>query len=200
MRPLGGIVFETLCPALRNVAADQRSSEDAPDMTPREFHVADITPAGEVRAAETYEYELLERIDVAADLIALFSTWLWRSPDSFEVALPGARLHVRWRASSETTGVVTLRSDTGEVCSLAILLSGKDPQADMITIDVLQNHLVRQLHDSGFEPGFGLRGLDQRPLIATLSLLPPADLRDRGLFALWDRCFAASFFRKQGLV
>lgn len=169
-------------------------------MTGRAFHVADITPAGEVGASQSYQYELLERIDTAADLITLFSTWLWRSPESFEIALPGARLHVRWRASSETSGVVTLRSDTAEVCSLAILLSGKDPQADTITTDVLQTRMVRQLHDSGFEPGFGLRSLDERPLIATLSLLPPADPRDRALFALWDRCFAASFFRKQGLV
>ena len=177
----------------------------------RDFHVADITASGELGALESYEYTLLERIPGATDLIALFSTWHWRSPDEFGVTLPGAQLHVRWRASSETSGVATLRlseagigprhdSLEGEVCSLAILLSGKDAQADAITIDALQSHLVRQLHDSGFEPGFGLRSLKERPLVATLSLRPPDDPRDRALFALWDRCFAASYFRKQGLV
>jgi hypothetical protein len=181
----------------------------------RVFHAADITPSGEVRAVEAYEYALLERIDGAVDLIALFSTWLWRSPEAFEVVLAGAQLRVRWRASSETSGVASLRlfedgnvrgvgfgSDRagGEVSSLAILLSGRDKQADDITNDALQGHLVRQLHDSGFEPGFGLRSLEQRPLVATLSLQPPSEPRDRGLFALWDRCFAASYFRKQGLV
>jgi hypothetical protein len=186
-------------------------------MHTRTFHVADITAAGEVRATEQYQYMLLERIGGASDLIALFSSWLWRSPEAFEVILPGGRMRVRWRASAVTAGVASLwfsggsaiggsgqpgepRAAGGELSSLAILLSGREVSADAITKAALQQHLVRELHDSGFEPGFGLGSLDQRPLVATLSLRPPTEAAERALFALWDRCFAASYFRKQGLV
>jgi hypothetical protein len=185
-------------------------------MLTRNFHVADITPAGEVRATEQYKYALLERVGGASDLITLFSTWLWRSPDAFEVILPGGRMRVRWRASAQSAGIASLRlfeesavgwsgqpgegQGGGDLSSLAILLSGREASADSITKDTLEKHIVRELHDSGFEPGFGLSSLDQRPLVATLSLRPPTEPLDRAWFALWDRCFAASYFRKQGLV
>ena len=183
----------------------------------RTFHVADLTPGGETRAVEPYEYVLLERVGGASDLITLFSSWLWRAPDAFEVILPDGRMRVRWRASSETSGIASLRETTehgaswsgqpgeavtpdAQLASIALLLTGKDPAADTITVEALQQHLVRELHDTGFEPAFGLRSLDQRPLIATISLRPPDDPRQRLWFALWDRCFAASYFRKQGLA
>ena len=184
-------------------------------MTPP-FHVADITANGEVRALQEYEYALLEQIGGAADLIALFSTWLWRSPDEFELILPGGRMRVRWRASSESSAVATLRISQesgvgwsgqpgedlgkGELASIAVLLTGREAQADSITIAALQRHLVRELHDSGFEPAFGMLSLDQRPLVATLSLRAPDHRDDNLWFALWDRCLAASYFRKQGLA
>jgi hypothetical protein len=180
-------------------------------MTPP-FHVADITPGGDVHALQQYEYPLLEQLGGAADLITFFSTWLWRSPDEFELTLPTSKLSVRFRASSPTSAIATLRINTtrshaadppdsqDHLASLSILLTGKDPDADSITLNTLQRHLVHELHDTGHEPAFAMLSLKQRPLVATISLRPPNDPNDRLWFALWDRCLAASYFRKHGLA
>lgn len=164
------------------------------------FYVADITPRGDLQSKTAFEYAQLEQHPVALDLITEFSTYLWRSPEEFEIPLP-TRLHMvqRWRASSETTGVSTLRW-RGQVVSLSLIASGKDPEADSHTLGAFQQHLLNELHDTGFEPSFGLLNLTERPLAATISLLVPPEPEDREIFALADRCFAASYFRRLGLA
>ena len=180
-------------------------------MTPP-FHVADVTPSGDVHALQQYEYPLLEQLGGAADLITFFSTWLWRSPDEFQLTLPTSKLSVRFRASSPTSAIATLRINStrrapgppdprqDHLASISILLTGKDPDADAITLNALQDHLVKELHDTGHEPAFAMLSIKQRPLVATISLRPPDDQNDRLWFALWDRCLAASYFRKHGLA
>lgn len=163
------------------------------------FCVADLTGTGEVRLIQDYEYRLLEQLDGAANLLGLFSAHLWRTPEEFDIPLPGGGLNLRWRAVSETSGLATLREDKTLV-SLSILLCGHDADSDAATLKPLQLHLVRELHDTGYEPAFDLLHLRQRPLMASMNFRPPEGEDNRRLFALSDRCFAASYFRKQRLA
>lgn len=165
----------------------------------RGFHVVDLTGMGELRLKQAYEYEALERIEGASELIGLFSSWLWRTPEEFEIPLPGGELHLRWRACSESSGMATLR-EGGRLISLSVLLSGRGAEDDLATLKPLQLHLVRELHDTGYEPGFDLMSLSERPLVASMNFAAPRGEADRRTFALCDRCFAASYFRKMGLA
>jgi hypothetical protein len=163
------------------------------------FWVVDLTGTGEVRLKQEYDYRSLMQLDGAADLIGLFSSQLWRSPDGFDVGLGGGKLNLRWRACAETAGLATLR-EGGELISLSVLVSGQVADADDATLKSLQSHLVRELHDTGYEPAFDLVDLRERPLVASMNFRAPTTVKGRGLFALADRCFAASYFRKLGLA
>jgi hypothetical protein len=164
------------------------------------FTVVDLSPQCEVRLTAQYEYALLERISGAAELIGLLASRIWRDPDEFEVPLePSSNLILRWRASSQSAGIATIRTST-QTHSLSLIASGLDPDGDHLTLDAFQRHSFRELHDTGFEPSFDLIELKQRPLLATIGLIVPKNEQDRGVFALADRCFAAAYFRKQGLV
>jgi hypothetical protein len=165
------------------------------------FFVADLNVRGELQALAEYGYATLEQIPGAAELIVHFATILYRQPEEFETPLPHGRDHMtyRWRASGETTGISTLRS-RGELASVALLASGKNPDADHLTLDAFQKHLVRELHNTEFEPAFELMDLRPRPLVAVISFLEPTDKIDQLVLALADRCFAAAYFRYQNLV
>ena len=164
------------------------------------FWVADLTGTGEVRLKQEYDYSSLEQLAGTAELIGLFSSQLWRSPDGFDVALGGgSNLKMRWRACAETAGLATLR-EGDSLMSLSVLVSGQVADADDATLKSLQSHLVRELHDTGYEPAFDLIHLRERPLVASMNFSAPTSARGRGLFALADRCFAASYFRKLGLA
>jgi len=163
------------------------------------FWVVDLTGAGEVRLKQHYEYELLEQVEGAAELIGLFSANLWHSPEGFDVALPGRGLQLRWRACSDTCGLATLR-DGDDLASVSILLTGQAADADIDTLNVVQRHIFRELHDTGHEAAFDLLHLGERPLLASINFRAPADPTDQWLFALADRCLAASYFRKMGLA
>ena len=168
----------------------------------RRFFVADLTPRGDLKATAEYQYEQLEQILGAAELIVNFATHLYRFPEEFEVPLDRhgkGRLNYRWRASGETTGITTLRN-AGELASLAILASGINPEADHLTLEAFQTHLLRELHGTPFEPAFGLREAAQRPLVAVVAFAAPPDQIDQVLVALADRCFAAAYFRYLNLA
>jgi hypothetical protein len=163
------------------------------------FWVADLTVSGEVKLKQEYQYVFLEKLPGAMDLIGLFSTHLWRSAEEFDASLPGGRLHMRWRASSETSGIATLRYDR-DLASVTLLLCGRDAASDEATVQALQQRLLRELHDTGIEPGFDLVHLKERPIVASLHFRAPADAEDQYRFALADRCLGASYFRKHGLA
>jgi hypothetical protein len=165
----------------------------------RGFHVVDLTGTGEIRLREQYDYETLERIEGASELIGLFSSLLWRTPEEFEIPLPDGALNLRWRSCSPSSGLATLR-ERERLLSLSVLLSGRGADDDLATIKPLQLHLVRELHDTGFEPAFDLMSLTERPLLASMNFAAPQTEADRRSFALCDRCFAASYFRKMGLA
>lgn len=167
----------------------------------RPFCVADLNAQGEVIRTADYSYEALEQLPGALDLIVEFSTAIWRNPDEFEAPLPHAHSHLqwRWRASAPTAGVATLRADQ-QLLSISLLATGLSPRADEVTLNTLQQHLLRELRDTGFEPAFDLTHLQQRPLLATLNLFDPPDSADLALAALADRCFAAAYFRRQNLA
>jgi hypothetical protein len=166
---------------------------------PAPFWVVDLTATGEIRLRQDYEYQFLERIPGAGDLIALFSAHLWRAPAQFDISLPGGRLALRWCACADTAGIATLRQGA-ELASLSLLLCGQDHDADAAVKKSLQLHLVRELHDTGYEPAFDLMNITDRPLLASIHFRPPALPQDQQVFALADRCFAASYFRKMGLA
>lgn len=166
----------------------------------KRFWVADLDAKGEATLKEQYEYDTLQSLELAAILIAEFATYLWRDPEGFEIRLPGVTgLAMRWRPSASTAGIATLRH-RGKLASISLLLSGVDGQSDALTIQALQNHLVRELHDTGYEPAFDLVGIPERPLVASIHFETPEGATERSLFALADRCFAAAYFRIQGLA
>ena len=97
--------------------------------------------------------------------------------------------------------LVSSRIDlNGELAAFSLFVTGKEPEADRITLETFQRHLLRELRDTGFEPAFGLLGLTERPLVATINFAPPVEKADKIHVALADRCFAASYFRCQDLA
>lgn len=170
--------------------------------TIRTFHIADLNAQGELLLEADYDYETLERIPFAWEVIVRCSTHLWRSPEEFELSIPsGDRSEVllRWRACATGAGILTLRHD-GQLASLSLLAGGLDPAGDVYTLEAFQTHLVRELHDTGSEPAFSLMELPQRPLLATILIVPPATEGARLSVAIIDRCFAAACFRYHSLV
>jgi hypothetical protein len=165
------------------------------------FMVADLNASGELQFKNEYRYASLEQVPGAAELIGQISGALWRKPEEFEEQLdpehPGLRL--RWRSLSSSSGIATLRFDD-ELISVSLLCSGISQEADRVTLETLQSHILRELRDTGFEPAFGLMELRQRPLAATINFQSPSRPSDRRLAALADRCFAASYFRFLGLA
>jgi hypothetical protein len=161
-----------------------------------QFHVADLTTQGEVRALETYEYEMLEKIPGCVPLIAQLSGQLYMAPEGFEVELGagGESMTLRWHASSPASGIATMRGNQ-QLLTLSVLAAGLSEQADQITLNAIQSRIVRELHDSGTEPAFGFLNLPMRPLLATLTVRDPKVAVNQLVAAFADRCFAASYFR-----
>ena len=100
----------------------------------------------------------------------------------------------RWLACAATAGIATLRCKD-ELASLALLASGVNPEADMLTLNAFQKHLLRELRDTEFEPSFSLLSLQQRPLVVVVPFSEPPDSSAKVIMALADRCFAAVYFR-----
>jgi hypothetical protein len=168
---------------------------------PGPFTIADLNARGDLQLKAEYRYADLEQIPGAAELIGFFSGQLWQSADEFEGPLPvqGTALTFRWRSSSPSSGIATLRS-AGELAAVSLLASGVSENTDTLTLETFQRHLLRELHDTGFEPAFALVQLTERPLSATFNFKSPDAHVDRLVAALADRCFAAAFFRFQGLA
>jgi len=166
-----------------------------------EFLVADLNVRGELQMRQLYSYATLEQIPGASDLIARSSTALWRDPAHFEIPLTiaPARLTLRWSAVADTAGIATIRFD-GELMSLSLLAAGIDSAADKITLNAFQTHLLRELHDTGFEPAFALMDLPERPLVATINFRSPEQIEAQRIVALADRCMAACYFRYHKLA
>jgi hypothetical protein len=166
-----------------------------------EFLVADLNVRGELEFREFYSYEILEHVPGAVDLIARSSAAIWREPALFEIplsTLPSPNT-LRWAASAESSGIASVRHN-GALMSLSLLASGLDSDADTITLNAFQSHLLRELHDTGFEPAFDLTNLAERPLVATINFHSPTMRADQEIVALADRCFAAAYFRYHKLV
>lgn len=164
------------------------------------FTVADLNVQGELQLKAQYEYDQLQQIPGAADLIGQFSSNLWSAGDEFETNLPGSSaLRLRWWSSAPTAGIATLRCNT-ELTSFSMLATGLDAEADRITLEAFQRHLLRELRDTGYEPAFALMELKERPLVATINFRSPESQTDQLLTALADRCFAAAYFRFKGLA
>jgi hypothetical protein len=167
----------------------------------RSFWVADVNVRGELELKAEYQYESLEQIPGAAELIGEFSGALWRSPKEFDQLLPldGSRMTLRWQSTSPSTGMATLWQSE-DLVSLSLLASGVDADADRITLEAFQHHLLTELRDTGIEPAFALLDLHERPLVATVNFQSPEGQVPQVAAALADRCFAASYFRYQQLV
>jgi hypothetical protein len=167
----------------------------------RVFFVADLTPQGELRDLTEYDYESMESIPGAADVIARCSGELWKSPLEMEMPLSDSQeTWLRWKATADSSGLATVRCEPGELVSLSVLASGKDLRSDATTFAVLQQHLVLKLKQTPFEPAFDLVQLPQRPLVATMTFTTHGPAAEQQLQALADRSFAAAYFRFLGLV
>jgi hypothetical protein len=167
----------------------------------RVFYVADLNTRGELRQIAEYDYATLERIPGASDLIARCSGELWKSPEEMEAVLSdtGGTL-LRWRATASSAGVATVRRASGALVSISLLAAGRDPEADKTTLAVLQQHLVRELLQTPFEPAFDLIQIEQRPLLATMTFADDSEKTEQMIQAIADRCFAAAYFRYLGLA
>jgi hypothetical protein len=167
----------------------------------RQFVVADLDARGELHSRQIYQYDDLVQLPRATDLIGAFSAAIWKTPEGFDIDPITGDCHVslRWRAHAPTAGMLTLRCQ-GELASLSLLVSGLDLDADRITLETFQRHLLQELHDTGYEPAFDVVSLSDRPLVATINVRSPAELADQLVIALADRCFAASYFRFQNLA
>src|SRR3954464_15880399 len=112
--------------------------------------MADLDARGDLQLRAEYHYDALPQIPGAAELIGDLSGELWRSPEAFEHAnlaeIPG--LTFRWRASAPSAGIATVRADD-RLVSLSLLVSGQSPEQDISTLRAFQNHLLRELHDTG---------------------------------------------------
>src|SRR5205814_862441 len=92
-------------------------------------------------------------------------------------------LTLRWKAVAPTAGIATVRFDDAvstssgqaQLASVSLLASGLDPDADQITLQAFQRHLLTELRDTGYEPAFALLDLRQRPLVATVAFASPPD-------------------------
>jgi hypothetical protein len=168
---------------------------------PGPFYIADLNARGELQLKAEYRYAELEQIPGAAELIGHFSGQLWQAPDEFEgpLPIPGSTLTFRWRSASPSSGIATLRAG-GDLTAVSLLASGVSESTDLVTLETFQRHLLRELRDTGFEPAFALVELTERPLSATFNIKSPDAQIDRLVAALADRCFAASYFRYQGLA
>ena len=171
-------------------------------MPPRgSFVMADLDVRGDLQLKADYHYDALTQIPGAVDLIGQLSGLLWRSPEEFEqpsfAGVP--QLTFRWRASAASAGIAVLRWND-RLVSLSLLVSGQLPEQDLLTLQAFQTHLLRELHDTGIEPSFDLMGLHERPLAATINFQQPDDTAAQAVAALADRCFAAAYFRFQGLA
>ena len=167
----------------------------------RGFTAIDLSPQCEVRLQARYEYDLLQRIDGAAELIGELAGEIWKSPEAFDARISATTepLEVRWCASANTAGVLIIH-DTRQTLSVSLLAAGLERAADMLTLAAFQKHVVSNLHDTGYEPAFDLIELWQRPLLATVGFRMPPTGPDRAVFAMLDRCFAAAYFRRLGLA
>lgn len=172
----------------------------------RSFWVADLSSTGEMLLKERYEYALLEQLPGAPDLISDLAGHLYRSPDGFERELAAGTIRFRWVACSPTCGIISFRlkdrpGPTGEpLAAFGVLLSGYDAADDAVVCRAVQGRLVDELRDTGFEPGFDLIGLKERPLLASFDCAPPVAPPQRATLALADRCFAAAYFRRLALA
>ena len=168
---------------------------------PGPFTVADLNARGELQLKAEYRYAELEQIPGAAELIGHFSGNIYRDPNEFEgpLPVPGTTLSFRWRSASASSGIATIRAGP-ELASVSLLASGVSENTDTLTLETFQRHLLRELHDTGFEPAFALVELRERPLSATFNFKTPDAQIDRLVTALADRCFAAAYFRFQGLA
>jgi hypothetical protein len=163
------------------------------------FTVVDLTPQCEIRASAGYSYALLERIDGAPRLLGQLGGAIWATPQGFDLPLGSGGLVLRWAATAEACGIATLRS-AGQPLSVSVICSGTDPHADQTTLTTFQTHVCRELHDTQFEASFQVHQITTRPLLVTLGLFAPKQPADQAIFALADRCFAAAYFRRLGLV
>ena len=163
--------------------------------------MADLRSNGELLLKAQYTYALLNEVPGASEIIAGFHRWLWSAPEQLTVQLPwgSGRLFFRWVASSPTTGIATIRSGD-DLASLSLLAGGADSEADAFTLSAFQNHLLHELHGTPHEPAFDLQTLTERPLAATVNFHTPPDPRDPPIVALLDRCFAAAWLRRIGLI
>jgi hypothetical protein len=167
------------------------------------FTVIDLSAQCEVLLQAEYEYRLLEQVEGAAQVLGAFASEIWRAPEKFELPLRSipadTQLVFHFAATSDSSGVAWLR-DPERTLLISMLVSGIDPTSDRLTLEAFQRFAVGELHDSGFEPSFEMLEIPQRPLAATVGLFPPQQPSDRWLFSLADRCFAAAYFRRLGLV
>jgi hypothetical protein len=162
----------------------------------RTFYVADLNTRGELRQVTDYDYLSLEQIPGASDLIARCSGAIWKSPDEMQVVLNDELgTWIRWRSTAPSAGVATVRRLNGDLVSLSLLAAGLGPEAEATTLEVYQQHLVRELKQTPFEPAFDLLQIKQRPLLATVTFTDGATDSERMVEALADRCFAAAYFR-----
>jgi hypothetical protein len=167
---------------------------------PGPFTIADLNARGDLQLKAEYRYADLEQVPGRRSSSGSSpgssgsrpTSSRRRSRSTDDALVPLAVVVPEFRHRDPARG---RRAGGGE-----LLASGVNENTDTVTLETFQRHLLRELHDTGFEPAFALVQLTERPLSATFNFKSPDAHVDRLVAALADRCFAAAFFRFQGLA
>lgn len=128
--------------------------------------------------------------------VEVFRDMLEKHENSFRAPVPMANRYILM-LSSENTGVALATFLYREIpITTSVLLSGKNSRDEAKAIEETQKMIVRMFQNTGMEPGWDLREIQERPVIVSL-ILPSAMAAGReavGMVADMETCLAAAYF------
>jgi hypothetical protein len=134
---------------------------------------------------------------LAPEAVRVFTKMLRVGGDHFRktIPVPGlGRLELSWTSETRGAAMATFWSGGKHPLTTSALLSGLDPAADAEAAQALQGLALQLFRGTPIEPGFSLRAIAERPLIASL-IVPALEVHpDLAIVADMETCLAAAFF------
>jgi hypothetical protein len=159
-----------------------------------QFHDFTISSDGRSRSTRVHDSERLEPLAVA-----VFRRMLERGGDVFRedvpVPVPGVQLH--WTSEHPSAALATFWHG-GVPVTTSALLRGIDPEADSVTVGLLQAMIEDLCGQCGITAKAALLVINERPVIASYIIPNPrVDREVLGLVADMETCLAAAFFTRE---
>jgi hypothetical protein len=118
----------------------------------------------------------------------------WRGPVWFRWPLSRPRgVELEWQQAEPSSALASFRR-RGLPVGQCVLLSGRDPAYDAATVGAMQVLVVSLLEGTGYEPGFGLLSVTERPAVLRVGLPRRLDGAERRVLSALIHSLAASFF------